>query len=547
MPKVFALHLASSQEFLELEKALQPHFLSLIESGEIGIPIDTVASTDVQLVSTIQVSLQEAHPRTEILHLSNKRLLVIRKNKHWIFDSLKGLHSQISDYILTTHQYVPSQLSCRTNDIHLISQFEKNGRPDLTKSPVEWVRDNTFFAALRPKPFYDRLLAFNLDKRGMFLKSWKLRAQHNYFHPSVNSGLPLTKKKDEIHEGTFMMHDMFHFIFFDPIVTGTETPAEKATYIVCRMMSEACTLVLADMIAVAHSGIESLGYDITRRKIYPLFKSLRLDAFDIETVKKVLYANCVYSLHGDTSIYQSFGADEKELNNFTGKYYKFFSGDFEWNEKNIARMTDTMKKNEGLQQYFASLHPAFSAFNTRELTKNITLTDGKLSFDALFSVFWSQLEQLLYYRNESDPIQYRKTAYTKYISGQMYIVYKFSLHKGASNLMQDYLQTIDAIQASVSESEIISIGETFCDRISAFIEALGAAQLLSPVEVITQTLHVTHFPAEYVNYDRPDQYYETLEEISERIMGPFFVREPFRYTPLSSELKQHYISIVSSS
>ena len=546
MPKAYVLHASQSTEYEQLEKALQPHFISLVESSTLGISITGLPASDTQLILDIQQTLQATKSKTELLHLNENRLLVITKHNHWTFSSSSILNVRISDYILTLHQYVPSQLSCRADDICQIPQFETNGRPNFKTSPTEWVRNNIFFAALRPKPFYNRLLAFNLDKRGMFLKVWKLRAQHNYFHPSVNSGLPLTKKKDEVHEGTFMMHDMFHFIFFDPIVTGHETPAEKATYIVCRMMSEACTLVLADMIAVAHSGIEELGYDISRRKIYPLFKSLKLDPFDIETVKQVLYANCVYCLHGDTSVFQTFGADEQALAEYTGKYYKFFSGDFEWNEKNISRMTDAMSENEGLQHYFESLHPSFTAFNTKQLTHDISRNDGKLSFNALFAVFWSQLEQLLYYKDTSDSIQYKQTAFTKYISGQMYIVFQYSKQPGATKLIQNYLQTIETIEQSKSETEVLRVGNTFCDDISAFIQSLGDTSILTPAEVLTNTLHVTHFPAEYVNYDQADQYYETLEGISERIMGPYFVREKFEYIPLSNDLKRHYQSIVSS-
>ena len=542
MPRSYLLHTKDSVEFSQIEELLKPHFLRCFVFPKKKIL--EKKTDEQQVIASVQQWLQEKNSRWHVLLLKNNTLLSIHKNSCARYINPKGIHHCISDFILNNYQYSKKHLSCRKESLHLIDSYTKNGSPDFSTTPEKWIRGNTFFNSLRPKPFYDRLLAFNMDLRGTYLKVWKIRAQHNYFHPSVNSGLPLTKKKDEVHEGTFMMHDMFHHIFFDPIVTGHETEEEKTTYIACRMMSEACTLVLADMIAVAHSNIELDGYDITKRRIYPLFKSLRLDAVDIETVRKILYANCVYCLYGDTSVYEALHAGRESLEQYTSKYYKFFSGDFAWNEINIAKMTDEIQSNEGLKQYFDGLHPNFKAFNTRDLTKKIKRADGMLSFNALFEVFWDQLELLIRYQNTSDLVQYKKTCFTKYISGQMYIVYKYSDQPGAQELINAYYSQIETIQNSDNSDSIQKTGDTFISKIAAFISELGKSGILTQAEVLINTLHVPHFPPEYVDYDKSDKYYETLEGISQRILGPHFVKEDFTYQPLSKELREYYYQIV---
>jgi hypothetical protein len=305
MPVVNTLHPEKSALFKSLSSKLKTHYIKVNEvEGSSGLK-------DYRL-RNIELFLRDIAVDTDVLLVKKNSLYVFKKNCYTVYND-SNLTSNISSYVIDNHKYDSSNLSCRTKDMHLLSDLIVDGSPDFSKSPEEWVRTNPFFEKLRPKPFYDRLLAFNLDKRGMFLKVWSYRAQRNYFHPSVNSGLPLIKKDDPVHEGTFMMHDMFHYIFRDPIITGHETDEERVVYIACRMISEACTLVLADMMAVAHSGIEDLGYDITQRKIYPLFKSLKLNPYDIETIRKVLYANCVYVMFGDTSVYEKLGASKDAL------------------------------------------------------------------------------------------------------------------------------------------------------------------------------------------------------------------------------------------
>jgi hypothetical protein len=540
MPKVYSLLKPTENAFKRLQLELRPHFLKL-QPLNAPISIEEALNNSSPLFDYLKSHLI---PQDVLFELKNH--LVVFRKENVIRFTKDNLSTNVSNYILEYYQKKISDLSCRPEAALLLPKYIKNESPNFTITPEEWIRGNKFFDILRPRPFYDRLLAFNLDKRGTFLKVWKIQSQHNYFHPSVNSGLPLTKKKDEIHEGTFMMHDMFHYIFFDPIITGHETEEEKTVYIACRMMSEACTLVLADMIAVAHSGIENLGYDVGKRQIYPLFKSLKLNPFDIETVRKVLYANCVYCLFGETEVYKNMNATPEALELYTSKYYKFFSGDFAWNEKNISNIVNEIQANEGLKKYFDLLDEDYKSFNTRSLTKNIKRKDNKLSFNKLFEVFWSQLEELIYYNDKPNNLIYSKTCYIKYLSGQLFLACKYSTIQEAKKLIADYKICVDNIKNSTTVKETAKLGNDFINQINTFIDFLRKENLLLPHEVLVNKLHVPQFPPEYVDYDQTDENYETLEGISHRILGKFFVKEDFEYKPMPSKLRNHYLSIVKN-
>lgn len=66
--------------------------------------------------------------------------------------------------------------------------------------------------------------------------------------PACLSGLPYTPKKDAVHEITYLAHDVGHFTVPDLIFTGKASPNARRTYIAWRLMSEAVTMTMADMV-----------------------------------------------------------------------------------------------------------------------------------------------------------------------------------------------------------------------------------------------------------------------------------------------------------
>jgi adenylate kinase len=110
--------------------------------------------------------------------------------------------------------------------------------------------------------------------KGIFFRSPITRRAKNYWCPGLNAGLPLVAKRDPVHEATFMIHDLNHFVLPDLIFTGKHSSTNKSVYIAFRMISEATTMVLADILFVdtliRDTSLGLADYDWSARRIYPL-------------------------------------------------------------------------------------------------------------------------------------------------------------------------------------------------------------------------------------------------------------------------------------
>src|SRR5690606_33898717 len=131
------------------------------------------------------------------------------------------------------------------------------------------------------------------------------RREKNYWLPGLNAGVPFVPKRDDVHEATYMFHDLCHFALPDLLLDGQVGRAEHNVYVVHRMMSEAFTLVLADMVFVDALRAAGLEYDWARRRIHPLFASLGVGAaaVDLSRLRPVLWANARFCLAGDPAAY----------------------------------------------------------------------------------------------------------------------------------------------------------------------------------------------------------------------------------------------------
>lgn len=446
--------------------------------------------------------------------------------------------------ILTQYFVFPRhELTCRT-DFHLLEKYRDNETISIENHPSEWVKNNAYFARLEPKRFYTKLLNYVCDKRGLFLKVWDIEPEKNYFNTSVNSGIPITKKWDEIHEWTFMMHDLFHFLFLDPLLTGHETNSEKQLYIIARMMGEACTLVLADMISIDHSWVIKDGYDTWKRKIFPVFQSTHLDSRELESIKKLMFANCVYCLFGDDSEWIKLGASREKIDDYKAKYRKFFSGDFLWNELNVQCIYEKFDKNPKLLEYFQhTKHPAWQ-YTVSQLSEKIDNSKGAFSFEALFEIFWSQFDELINYPEEFSILDYRRSVSLKYLSGQLMIRYlydqklqdKFDLGD-FDNLFSAW---IDQIKTETDPDEINRFFIQLNSKISDMINFLWEAWSLLPHQKMIYNLHVPHFDPIYVGYDKWDEYYEPLDSISKRLVQPVMIREWKTIKPINKTTQELY-------
>lgn len=438
-----------------------------------------------------------------------------RKLKKYTTTSDRGAEELVSRYILDFHKFAPSDLTCRPDSGMLTKYINPDGSVCFSANPKEWLESNSLFKIL-DLTLYDRLLNFTLNERGMFPKVWSYKNQKNYWNSTFNGGLPIIKKRDEIHEGTFMLHDLWHFVFRDPVINGTENKQEQRVFIANRLMSEAFTLVLTDMVGVSHANLDKANYDTSKRKIFPILSDSKLSSDDLNSVKTLLWANAQFAILGNTKPYEEIVKEPSILREFKTKYSIFFSVDLQWNFKNVQNQINQIKANENLRQYSNSFLTNTHQITTAELCKLVKVNEEQISFSKLFNFFWSQLLEVLHYDQRFNHVEYFKIGVQKYIDGQMFLYYKNKSFGGAG-LDKVYATTIEKIQKSSKISELESVYKSFRTSYREFLNELEAKGVILPDEASTYMLHAPHFPPIYLGYDNPRDQYPKLEDVSTSI------------------------------
>lgn len=166
-------------------------------------------------------------------------------------------------------------------------------------------------------------------QNGTFFRAKRTKRDGNYWLPGLNGGIPFTGKKDHIHELTYLVHDLMHQVMPDLVFDGNTSPAAQRTYEVARMMSEARSLVLADMLFTDHlATLNPGGYDWGKRKIYPLYTAMKEAGM---TIEDIVWAVTVYVMTGNDHLFPQ----GEEAQNFKNKYAPFFSADWRWTRENF--------------------------------------------------------------------------------------------------------------------------------------------------------------------------------------------------------------------
>lgn len=177
-------------------------------------------------------------------------------------------------------------------------------------------------------PMLKGLLNAAINK-GAFFRQSKTPRERNYWWPGLNGGIPTTPKKDEIHELTFFIHDVFHQLMPD-LAPDTK---DVFTYVMYRMLSEVHSLVLADMLFVDcmyqygldNPDSEEAKYDWSKRRIAPLYWEIKNNS-----LPDIISAMTDLCLKGDESKILSLGADKSTVSHFRNKYDAFFVRDYQW-------------------------------------------------------------------------------------------------------------------------------------------------------------------------------------------------------------------------
>lgn len=377
--------------------------------------------------------------------------------------------------------------------------MQQDGVVEFSDKIYSLIRNNPILSNYKQseilKPLVENVLA-----NGIFTRSAANRRQRNYWFPALNAGLPLVPKSDEIHEVTFMFHDLMHHLIPDLIYDGSNNPLYRDIYVIHRMLGESFTIVLADMLFIQLLDKSGIEYDWSKRKIYPLFKSMDKNEISLSEIKEIFYANAQFALLGNYDYLLKIGGAE-EFNNYRQKYEKFFIEDYRWTFNNFD---DMQRKHETMRKWFlaneGSIAPErkvgyFAAKVSCEM-------NYEQKFDVIFDIVWKQIEGLIVGRMDSNDIETSiSNAFKNYMIGQSIIFFDYDFlpeSKVFYSLISNYLSS----KKTFSAMEIKSIRELF----STYLDKLVSDNRLSENMSIMYKEIVPIFEPFYVFYDGDLEY-----------------------------------------
>lgn len=321
------------------------------------------------------------------------------------------------------------------DELPFIFEFEKkvnlNFNPTETNDVISFepfiyqlFQENEYYKIAYKNPLFKNIIN-NVLNEGLFIRRASNRKQKNYWLPGLNAGIPLTPKKDELHEMTFMFHDIMHFIFTDVFVVD-DTQCAKNKYLISRMMSEAFTLVLADMLFVSLIKKENIEYDYNKRRIYPLFEKIDFDINkeNISKIKDLLWASVCFALMGrETELLELVG-DQHLIDHYKEKYQRFFQEDYRWthhNYQNVVKKAVNNKKLTVLTEFCQDSIPNTDTF-CQSFDVDASLED---QIKVVFIEMFGKLETMINHEINYDESLAFTNAVKRYYAGQMAVFFKF--------------------------------------------------------------------------------------------------------------------------
>lgn len=372
---------------------------------------------------------------------------------------------------------------------------------------------------------------------GVFYRASKNRRQSLYWYPGLNSGIPYVKKpKDEIQELTYFIHDVAHQAIPDLIFTGALDKVSKFVYTAYRLMSEATTLVVADMFFV--SCLLEAGYKyetVENRKIYPMFESMNINIQCKETFYKLLHASMEFCLLGDPSGFQSFNPDPKLLQEFVSKYEKFFIQDYRWTDHNLKDMST---RPDSYNRWFSTVRMWAPHINNNSNSNNnsmLTVTDFTNMLPNIYNMIYSKDYRsacnLIYdkmlelyikpaFHNinnnntklELDPLNMRfDRMFRKYMIGQSYAFFRYPLE----NISEPYT---DCINSVLSKQELVSLEQASAVHsfYKTYLERLRKLSIITDDDFTTYEWIFPLFKPMILSYD--DELKESHQAFAYRIL-----------------------------
>lgn len=409
------------------------------------------------------------------------------------------------------------------NRIDLNHQPQKQFKSiDFSNLVSDFVQKNEYLTNPKMVKYHlDELLA-NVVNSGLFFKSAKNRREKNYWLPGLNAGIPLVPKKDPIHEISFMFHDFTHFLMPDLIYDGVDNSLNKKVYILYRMMSEAVSLCIADMLFVDTLSESSYSYDFSLRKIYPLFKDLDLDLTNHfeQDLKRLLYANVHYALDGNDQYFKELirHKDFTNLEAYKKKYEKFFVEDYKWTAKNFDNMA--IQKNN-ITRWLEDIQPLSKASGIEITTigsfiKKFAIKDAnsKELIDNLFENVFHSIVLPQFNKSNFIAEMETKQAFIRYLMGQFGLFSKYYFLEEAAVYKKHITDYVTKHYNTLSFSQI----QTILSFFQQFIELLEEKCLISFDDAETYKEIYTIFVPFYVFYDAKKEMQPNIKEIQKQLL-----------------------------
>lgn len=348
---------------------------------------------------------------------------------------------------------------------------------------------------------------------GLFTRSASNKRLQNYWMPALNAGVPLIAKPDEIHEVTFMFHDVMHFAMPDLIYTGEQTDRARRTYIIHRMMGEAITLVLADMLFVdtlVGSGIE---YDWSARRIYPVYKSLKNKPTTPDELYELLWANIAFALLGSDQELKALSNDHSAVDEYTNWYKHFFIQDYRWTAQNFNSMTESKAKIQSAQSWYQSNRKLLHGTESISDMAGIISKNGELAQQvrAIFNDEWQMLKPKLSVNIPVDKAHAQTKAMKRYLAGQMMFFERYN-----------HIEGIDAIAATLRKQAIaiktVEDGQRIRQFMSGYLDILATQDKISSHEAKLFSEVFPLFDPFFLSYNS-ELPCDTIKEMTEHIFN----------------------------
>jgi hypothetical protein len=401
------------------------------------------------------------------------------------------------------------------DDLPSIFQFDKinlNFNPVQNNEVISFepviedlFKNNRYYKLAYKNEVFKSLLDYIISD-GLFIRRASNRKQKNYWLPGLNAGIPLTPKKDELHELTFMFHDIMHFFFPDLIVTANDK-ASKHKYFIARMVSEAFTLVLADILFISLLKDDNIEYDYTKRKIFPLFENIKFDITkqNMPKVKELLWANTCFALLGDDKL-RKLVKNDTVFEIYKSKYQQIFQDDYIWTVHNYGNIAKNHEQNKSWLEMIKNVSGDILTGTDSFCPQFDINSDMQEQVRCVFETMYNKLEGIVL--NNVILSEGKKRAVQRYVAGQCFIFYKFDT---VYNKL--FLEQIkEALKVEFPDIQNIKY------IYNTYIDALAKDNFITRYEAENYKNIYPFFEPFYVFYERDknETFADTLNRIFER-------------------------------